>query len=102
MEWDVLKESFLLTFSFEDWFECINEALKEMKVAIFKIHEELVEWVQPNWSMQLCYGLECYNVTMEDGEEDPKNINILDSEGQCEFEGLKEEIPDILEPLKTK
>lgn len=27
MEWDILKESFLLTFSFKDGLECINEAL---------------------------------------------------------------------------
>ena len=26
-EWDVLKEGFLLTFNFEDGFECIDEAL---------------------------------------------------------------------------
>jgi len=26
-EWDVLKEIFMLTFSFEDGFECIDETL---------------------------------------------------------------------------
>lgn len=47
-EWDILREIFLLTFSFDDGFECINEALQEIKVAIFRMHEELVEWVQPD------------------------------------------------------
>ena len=31
-EWDMLKESFLLTFNFEDGFECIDEALQEIKL----------------------------------------------------------------------
>ena len=46
-EWDVLKESFLLVFIFEDGFECIDEALQEIKAAIFRIPEECVAWVQP-------------------------------------------------------
>jgi len=33
-EWDVLKESFLLTFNFEDGFECIDKSLQEIKAVI--------------------------------------------------------------------
>lgn len=102
VEWDVLKETFLLTFSFEDGFECIDDALQEIKVVIFRIPKELIEWVQPDWGMQLCHALECYNVTTEDGKEDPRNIHILDSEGQRKVEEPKVEIPDISYPLKTK
>lgn len=101
-EWDVLKESFLLNFSFEDGFECIDEALRMIKVVIFKMPEELVVWVQPDWSTQLRHALEYYNVTTKEGEEDPINTNILKSEGQCKVEGPKAEIPHISEPLKTK
>lgn len=42
VEWDVMKEGFMLTFSFEDGFECIDEALHEIKVAIFRILKELL------------------------------------------------------------
>lgn len=49
-EWDVLKEIFLLTFNFENVFECIDEALQEFKVVIFKILEESVAWFQPEWN----------------------------------------------------
>jgi len=49
VEWDALKDIFLLTFHFEEGFECINEALQEIKTFIFKIHEESIEWLQPNW-----------------------------------------------------
>jgi len=34
-EWDIMNERFFLTFSFEDGFKCIDEALQEIKVVIF-------------------------------------------------------------------
>jgi len=45
-EWDILRERFLLTFSFEDGFECIDEVPQGIKDAIFRTLEESVEWVQ--------------------------------------------------------
>jgi len=42
-EWDILRESFLLTFNFEDGFESINEVLQEIKIAIFRTPKELIE-----------------------------------------------------------
>jgi len=36
-EWDNLREGFLMTFSFEDEFKSINEALQEVKATIFRI-----------------------------------------------------------------
>jgi len=101
-EWDILKESFLLTFSFEDNFECIGEVLQEIRDLIFKIPEEPVEWVQLDWNMQLHHALEFYNVTAKESVNDPRNINVPESEGQCEVKGPKTTIPDISDPLKTK
>lgn len=51
--------------------------------------------------MQLCHALECYNVTTDDGEEDPRNINIPKSEGHREVKGPKAQILNISEPLNT-
>lgn len=45
-EWDVLKDKFLLTFSFEDRFLSIDEALQEIKVVIFRTGMEPMEWTQ--------------------------------------------------------
>lgn len=33
-EWDILRQGFVMTFSFEDGFECIDEALQEVKAMI--------------------------------------------------------------------
>lgn len=34
-KWDVLKERFMLTFSFEYGFECISDALQQIITTIF-------------------------------------------------------------------
>jgi len=39
VEWDVLKEGFLLTLSFEDGFASIDEALQEIKAFIFSVEK---------------------------------------------------------------
>jgi len=93
-EWDILKEGFLLTFSFEDGFESTDKAMQEIKVDIFKTPKESGEWTQPNWSTQLHHALECYNVTTEE-EDDPWNITIPETKGQRDVKGLKVVNPDI-------
>lgn len=70
-EWDVLRESFLSTLSFEDGFKIIDEAMQEIKAAIFIMLKEPIEWTQPDWCTKLCHVLECYNVIGEVEEDDP-------------------------------
>lgn len=94
--------NFLLTFNFKDGFECIDEALLEIKDAIFKIPKEHVTCVQLHLSTKLRHPLECYNTTTEEGEEDHRNISILELEGQCEVARPKAEVHNISKPLKTR
>ena len=49
VEWDILKEGFLLTFIFEDGFTSIDEALQEIEVS-FKMLKEPMEWTHLDWS----------------------------------------------------
>ena len=49
-DYDEMKDIFLLTFSFEDRFECIDEALQEIKETIFRTLVEPITWIQPYWS----------------------------------------------------
>jgi len=41
-KWDILREGFLLSFSFEYGFACIDEAFQEIKATIFKMLEETI------------------------------------------------------------
>lgn len=101
-EWDVLREGFVRTFSFEDVFESIDEALQEVKAAIFRISQDPLELVQLDWSTQLRHALECCNTIAEAEDEDPRNINILEVEGHREVEGPHIENPDITALLKAR
>lgn len=49
----------------------------------------------------MCCVLECYNVSVEEEDEDARNINIPGAKGHREVEGLQIENPDIIVPLKT-
>jgi len=73
-----------------------------VKVAIFKIPQEPMEVLQLEWAAQLSYTLECCNINVEEDDEDPRNINISETEGCCEIQGPSIEDPDITMPLKTK
>ena len=43
-EWDILREGFLLTFTFEDrWWDIVDDALQAVKATIFKIPQEPIE-----------------------------------------------------------
>ena len=91
-----------MTFSFEDGFKRIDEALQEVKAVIFRIPQDSLDLIQPDLTTQLCHALECYNVTTEEEDEDPRNINILEVEGHHEVVGPQIENPDITTPLKTR
>lgn len=45
--------------------------------------------------------MECYNFAAEE-DEDPRNVNIRESEGSREVQGPAIEIPDIIEKVKHK
>ena len=57
-EWEILRESFLLTFSFEDGFDCIDAMLQEVKEATSRIQQDPLDLIQPNWTTQLRHALE--------------------------------------------
>jgi len=51
---------------------------------------------------QLSQALACYNVEVEDDEDDLQNANNLESEGSCEVRRPEIEDHDMMVPLKTK
>lgn len=76
-----------MMFIFEDRFDYIDESLQEVKAVIFRIPQDPLNLIQPDWTTQLSHALECYNMTTEEEDEDPQKINILETEGHCEVEG---------------
>lgn len=85
-EWDILCQRFIMTFSFEDGFDYIDVVLQEVKEVIFRIPKDPLDLVKPDWTTQLSHALECYNVTAEEEDNDPRKINIPETEGHHEVE----------------
>ena len=89
----------MLTFS-------INEVCPALDVAIRLIHtkvfddKEIAEY-QPDWKEQEANAVECYNLAIDE-DDDPRNINILESEGHYEVHGPAVEAPEVTHPLKTQ
>ena len=77
-----------------------------MDVAIRLIHtkvfddKEIAEY-QPDWKEQEANAVECYNLAIDE-DDDPRNINIPDSEGHCEVHGPAVEAPEVTRPLKIR
>lgn len=61
-----------------------------------------MDLIQPEWATQLSHVLECYKLTTDEEDEDPRKINISKIEGHCEVKGLQIENPNIISLLKTK
>ena len=99
VSWDSLVDSFVLTFS-------INEVCPALDVAIRLIHtkvfddREIAEY-QPDWKAQEGNAVECYNLAIDE-DDDPRNINIPESKGQCEVHGPAVKAPEVTQPLKTR
>ena len=92
----------MLTFNFEDRFECIDGPLQEIKSTIFRTLTKPITQMYPDQSVQLQYALECYKVTTEEGDEDLRNINISEFEGLREVVGCDVKIPDMSQSVKIK
>ena len=56
---------------------------------------------QPDWTVQIENARECYNFTIDE-DDDPRNINIPESEGSRVVAGPILECPKITEKLKIK
>jgi len=82
--------------------DTVDDALKLVKTAIFIMLLEPKEVVQLDWSQQLRQALECYNVKAEGDEDDPRDVNIPESEGSREVCGPEIEDPEFATPLKMK
>jgi hypothetical protein len=60
------------------------------------LEQEEDEWTAPLQKLQGCYNI---NV---DEDDDPRNVNIVENEGQRDIEGPGIELPFIGKPIKIK
>ena len=56
---------------------------------------------QLDWAAQMETAMECYNFTTKE-DDDPRNVNIPESEGSHNAQGPVLEIPEVTEKVRTK
>jgi hypothetical protein len=94
-DWYNMTQNFVATFSFESQYPSVDQAIQ---VVIHKLFEEAPnlhteqeedEWTEPIQKLQGYYNI---NV---DEDDDPRNVNIVETEGQRDIEGPGVELPFI-------
>jgi hypothetical protein len=85
---------------FESEFPSVDQALQMVRQKVFKeasgllLEQEEDEWTVPLQKQQLCYNI---NV---DEDDDPRKVNIVETEGQRDVEGPGVELPFIGQLIK--
>ena len=97
-----MTRNFVATFLFESQYPSVDQALQLVRQKFFEeepnlpIEQEEDEWTEPLQKLQGCYNI---NV---DEDHDPRNVNITETEGKRDIEGLGVELPFIAHPIKIK
>ena len=97
----MLTKQFQLTFGFEFEYPKIEDALGVIRIKLFDECPLLIV-NQLDWEAHMEHAMECYNFATDDEVEDPHNVNIPESEGPRDVQGLVLEIPEIIEKVKIK
>ena len=80
-----MTDGFKLTFGFESEYPKIDDALGMIRTKVFEDGPLPLD-SHPDWVAQLENVLECYNLATDE-EEEPCNVNILESEGSHDVQG---------------
>ena len=96
--WYILRENMNLTFD-QSEYPLVDDAFE-------LVHMKIAEDTSPictqlDWTVQIENARECYNFTIDE-DDNPRNINISDSEGSRAVAGPTLECPEITEKLKIK
>ena len=77
----------------------MDAAVRLINTKVFD-DKDITEY-QPDWKEQEANAVECYNLTIDE-DHDPRNINIPESEGNCDVHGPAVKAPEVTQPLKTR
>jgi hypothetical protein len=95
-------QNFVTTFLFESEFPSVDQALQIVRQKVFKeasslpLEQEEDEWTAPFQKLQGCYNINA------DEDDDPRKVNITETEGHRDVEGPGVELPFIGQPIKIK
>jgi hypothetical protein len=97
-----MTQHFIATFLFEIQYPIVDQALQSVRHKVFEevpnspLEQEEDEWTAP---LQWLHG--CYNINADE-DDDPRNVNISETEGQRDIEGPGIESPFVGNLIKIK
>jgi hypothetical protein len=95
-------QNFVTTFSFESEYPSVDQALHIMRQKVFEATSSLpMEQEEDEWTVHLQKLQSCYNFNADDDDK-PRKVNITETKGQRDVEGLGVELPFIGHPIKIK
>jgi hypothetical protein len=86
-DWQGMTHNFVATFLFESQHPLVDQALQVVRQKVFEeapslpVEQEEDEWTTPLQKLQ-----GCYNINANE-DDDPRNVNIAETEGQRDIEG---------------
>jgi hypothetical protein len=101
-DWEGMTQNFVTTFFFERQYHSVDQDLHILIQKVFEevsslpMEQEEDEWIAPFQKLQSCYNI---NV---DEDDDPRKVNIAETEGQRDVEGPRIELSFIGKPIKIK
>ena len=88
--WYTLIDSLYLTFEYQSEHPLVDDTLELVRLKI--VEDPLPICTQLDWTAQVENVRECYNFTIDE-DENPRNINIQESEGTYAVVGPPLECP---------
>jgi hypothetical protein len=97
-----MTQNFVTTFLFESQYPTVDQVLQIVRQKVFEeapslpLLQEEDEWMVPLQKLRGCYNINA------DEEDDPRKVNIIETEGQRDIEGQGVELPFIGQLIKIK
>jgi hypothetical protein len=100
--WYGMTHIFISTFLFEIQHPTLDQVLQIIIQKVFEeapnppLDQEKYEWIVPLQQLQ-----ECYNINF-DKDDEPRDVNILETEGKRNMQGPRIELPFFGQQIKIK
>jgi hypothetical protein len=94
-----MTQNFIATFLFEINYPIVDQALQIKRQKVFEevsnppFEQEEDERTTPFQRLQ-----DCYNINADE-DDDPRNVNISETEGKRDIEGPRIELPFVGKPI---
>ena len=98
--WETLKNEFFGTFRLTRGSKVLNEALQDIDAFVFGESSPYAALEIPTCEKQIQDIFNYRNITIEECDEDPRNVSILELEGERTVAGPPLHIVDVTKPLK--